>query len=62
MAHIIIETHGNGTRVEIHGKAKDLTEILVDAVLNDPHFGILVFTAIAAISEDKTKLPDINLN
>ena len=60
MAHIKIETVGEGTRVEIHGKAKDLTAILADAIVNDPHFGILIMTAIAAIEEDN--FSKINLN
>ena len=63
MAHIKIETVGEGTRVEIHGKTKDLTAILADAIVNDPHFGILIMTAIAAIvTSEEDKFSKINLN
>ena len=63
MEHIRIESDERGTRVEINGATKRLTEMIANAIINDPHFGILVMTAIAAIAaKESNPLNDINLN
>lgn len=63
MDYIRIESTEQGTSVEINGQAKRLIEILASAILNDPQFGMLVITAIAAIAEEKSNpLNNLNMN
>jgi hypothetical protein len=63
MAHIILREHEDRSiEVHLHGKAEELASVLASAMINDPHFGILVLSAMAIITEEKVKFPDINLN
>lgn len=49
-------------RIDIEGEEKVLASIIASAIMKDPHFGILVLSALAVISEEQTKFPDINPN
>lgn len=63
MAHIIIQEQENRmVRIDIEGEEKVLASIIASAIMKDPHFGILVLSALAVISEEQTKFPDINPN
>jgi hypothetical protein len=63
MAHIIIqEQEDRKVKIEIEGEQKVLAAIVASAIMNDQHFCILVLSALAAITEEQTKFPDINLN
>lgn len=63
MAHIIIQEQENRmVRIDIEGEEKVLASIIASAIMKDPHFGILVLSALAVIAEEQTKFPDINPN
>jgi hypothetical protein len=63
MDYIKIETNETQTKVEINGQAGNLVSMLANAILNDPQFGMLVITAIAAIAEEKSNpLNNLNMN
>jgi hypothetical protein len=63
MAHIILQEQENRkVKIDIEGDEKVLASIIASAIMNDPHFGVLVLSALAVIAEEKTKFPDINPN
>ena len=63
MAHIIIqEQKDRKVKIDIEGEQKVLASIIAAAIMKDPNFCILVLSALAAITEEQIKFPDINLN
>jgi hypothetical protein len=63
MAHIIIEEQQDRkVKIDIEGEPKVLAAIIASAIMNDPHFGALVLSALAVIADEKIKFPDINPN
>ena len=59
---LISEQEDKSIRVKIEGNTQHLIDMLASAILNDPNFGILVITTLAAIADKKDRFPDINPN
>ena len=62
MTYIYLESEDGKTKCEINGRTDELIDMIANAIVNDENFGLLVLTAIAAISNRNNPINNINLN